>query len=44
MKRRVYCDAREVKELVIDMRAREWCKMTYPGHPNGCPNYDHKDT
>ena len=34
----------EVKELVIDYRAREWCKLSYPLHPRGCPNYGRKDT
>lgn len=29
--------------LFIDYRAREWCKLPYPGHPNGCPNYGKKD-
>ena len=28
-----------VKDLVIDMRAREWCMLPYPRHPKGCPNY-----
>lgn len=27
-------------QLVIDYRAREWCKFPYPNHPNGCPNYN----
>lgn len=26
-------------DLVIDYRAREWCKLPYPNHPKGCPNY-----
>lgn len=26
-------------ELIIDMRARGWCRLPYPGHPKGCPNY-----
>lgn len=26
-------------QLVIDKRAREWCKLPYPNHPKGCPNY-----
>lgn len=35
----------DVKDkLVIDLRTREWCKMPYPDHPNGCPNYNKKDT
>ena len=25
-------------QLVITPRARDWCKLPYPGHPNGCPN------
>lgn len=25
--------------LDIDMDARKWCLLSYPGHPNGCPNY-----
>jgi hypothetical protein len=29
--------------LVIQERAREWCKMAYPDHPNGCPNYGHSE-
>lgn len=26
-------------KLKIDYRSREWCKLPYPGHPKGCPNY-----
>ena len=29
-------------QLVIDLRAREWCKLPYPNHPQGCPNYGKK--
>jgi hypothetical protein len=35
-------------KLIIDYRAREWCKLPYPGHdgkrgrPLGCPNYGKK--
>jgi predicted metal-binding protein len=25
--------------LIIDYRARDWCKLPYPDHPKGCPNY-----
>jgi len=28
--------------LIIDYGAREWCKLPYPLHPNGCPNYGYK--
>lgn len=31
-------------KLVINLRAREWCKLPYPGHPHGCPNYGKRDT
>ncbi len=31
-------------KLIIDYRAREWCKLPYPDHPKGCPNYSHKAT
>lgn len=26
-------------KLVITPKTREWCKLPYPRHPNGCPNY-----
>ena len=31
----------ELKEIVYDIRARDgtWCKLPYPNHPKGCPNY-----
>jgi len=29
----------EMVEPVIDYRARDWCKLPYPDHPHGCPNY-----
>ncbi len=28
--------------LVINMKARDWCLLPYPGHPKGCPNYGKK--
>jgi hypothetical protein len=28
-----------VNTLVYDTRIKSWCKFSYPGHPNGCPNY-----
>lgn len=31
-------------QLIVDYRAREWCKLPYPGHPKGCPNFGHKAT
>ncbi len=29
-------------KLVIEPRARTWCRFPYPGHKRGCPNFDHK--
>ena len=29
-------------KLIIDHRAREWCKLPYPDHPKGCPNFGKK--
>ncbi len=26
-------------KLVLDSRSREWCRLPYPDHPSGCPNY-----
>lgn len=26
-------------KLVINLKARDWCKLPYHDHPNGCPNY-----
>lgn len=31
-------------KLDITMDAREWCKLSYPGHKNGCPNYGERET
>jgi hypothetical protein len=30
-----------IKDIVVDERARDgtWCRLPYPGHPDGCPNY-----
>jgi hypothetical protein len=30
------------RKIFIDKRTWEWCQLPYPGHPKGCPNYDHK--
>jgi len=29
--------------IFITPKTREWCKLPYPGHPQGCPNYGKKD-
>ena len=34
----------KLDRIVLDNRAREWCKLPYPDHSRGCPNYDHKPT
>lgn len=31
-------------KIVVDYRAREWCKLPYPDHPRGCPNYGRKSS
>ena len=28
-----------VKRLVTTGKAGAWCRLPYPGHPQGCPNY-----
>ena len=25
--------------VIVDARVRGWCRLRYPGHPQGCPNY-----
>lgn len=25
--------------VIFSEKTREWCKLPYPGHPRGCPNY-----
>lgn len=32
----------KLNEVVVDYRSRSWCKLPYPDHPNGCPNYGKK--
>lgn len=34
----------KLDRIVLDNRARGWCKLPYPDHPRGCPNYNHKPT
>lgn len=34
----------EEVELVISRKCRGYCKLPYPGHPKGCPNYGVKPT
>lgn len=30
--------------LVINRKTRGWCKLPYPGHLHGCPNFNKKST
>ena len=30
--------------LIINYNARTWCKLPYPNHPKGCPNYGKNKT
>lgn len=29
----------EAQKLIVTSRAGDWCRIPYPGHPKGCPNY-----
>lgn len=29
-------------KIIIDHKSRDWCKLPYPGHPYGCPNYGNR--
>jgi len=33
-----------IEQVIIDERSRDgtWCRLPYPSHPNGYPNYDNK--
>src|ERR1035437_5810349 len=31
-----------LQNIIIDHKMREMCKLPYPNHPNGCPNYNKK--
>lgn len=33
----------QLPEVVLDLRMRGMCRLPYPLHPKGCPNFDHKD-
>lgn len=34
----------QIEKIIIDYRARDWCKLPYPDHPFGCPNYGVRNT
>jgi predicted metal-binding protein len=31
-----------LRGVVVETRVRGLCRLPYPGHPRGCPNFDHK--
>ena len=34
----------KIKKIIKSKNINKWCKLPYPGHPNGCPNYNKKKT
>lgn len=30
--------------LAVDERVRDWCRLPYPGHKKGCPNWNKSST
>lgn len=30
----------QIKDLFFTLKTKEWCKLPYPNHKNGCPNYN----
>lgn len=35
----------KLDEVILDERARgEWCRLPYPNHPHGCPNYGERES
>lgn len=28
-----------IKDLILSSNTGDWCKLPYPNHPRGCPNY-----
>lgn len=30
----------KVNQIIFTKKTRLWCKLKYPGHKNGCPNYN----
>ncbi len=43
----IISDIRDIEVIqvtpIIDRRVRGYCKLPYPGHPKGCPNYNRRD-
>lgn len=38
----MYFDAYPVARLVTSPNVGKWCRLPYPGHPRGCPNFGKK--
>jgi hypothetical protein len=34
----------KLKKIIKYNNINKWCKLPYPAHPNGCPNYNKKKT
>lgn len=34
----------DISKIVISKKVGQWCRIPYPNHPKGCPNYRKKDT
>jgi predicted metal-binding protein len=34
----------KISKLITSPHTGEWCKIPYPNHPRGCPNYGKKNT
>jgi len=32
-----------IKTLILNPKVGEWCRLPYPRHPKGCPNYGKND-
>jgi len=32
-----------LEKIIYNLKSRGWCKLPYPGHPRGCPNYGKRD-
>lgn len=32
----------QLKKVILSNKTRTWCKLPYPDHPKGCPNYNQR--
>lgn len=35
---------KKITDLRLNLKARDWCRLPYPDHAHGCPNFNHKPT